>query len=105
MSYIFGIDIGGTSVKLGLFKDDKLIKKYQIPSNTEEKGKYVLRDITNKIKEVLKEEKLSLKDIKGYGFGVPGPVVKNRVVKCANLGWENVQLDKEFKALRVKMFM
>lgn len=99
MSYIFGIDIGGTSVKLGLFKDDKLVKKYQIPSNKEEKGKYVLRDITNKIKEILKKEKISLKDVKGFGFGVPGPVVKNRVVKCANLGWENVQLDKEFKDL------
>ncbi|NMA05513.1 MAG: ROK family protein [Acholeplasmataceae bacterium] len=99
MRYVFGIDVGGTTTKIGLFQDDKLIKKYQIRSNTEEKGKYVLGDITNKIKEVLKEEKISLKDIEGFGFGVPGPVVKNKVIRCANLGWENIQLDKEFKRL------
>lgn len=102
MRYIFGIDIGATSVKLGLFKDDKLIKKYQMPSNTEEKGKYVLRDISNKIKEILKEEKISLKNVKGFGFGVPGTVVKNRVIRCVNLGWEDIQVDKEFKVLMGK---
>lgn len=99
MDYIFGIDIGGTSIKLGLFKKDALIEKYQIPTNTTNNSQYVLSDIANKIKAILKEHNLSLNDIQGFGFGVPGPVVKNLVIKCANLGWENIQLDKEFKAL------
>ena len=99
MNYIFGIDIGGTSVKIGLFKDDQLIEKYQIPSNTTDKGKYVLEDIAKKVKSILKDHNIKLEEVLGFGFGVPGPVVKNLVIKCANLGWENVELDKEFKAL------
>ena len=38
MKYCFGIDIGGTTVKMGLFSEEEhLIDKWEIPTNTENK--------------------------------------------------------------------
>lgn len=99
MKYVFGIDIGGTSIKMGLFGEGRLIEKYSIISNTQEKGKYVLGDIAKKINQIFKERHIHIEDVLGFGFGVPGPVSHNKVIKCANLGWENVDVEKEFKAI------
>ena len=40
MNYVFGIDVGGTTVKLGLFKGDgTLFEKWEIKTRTENNGK------------------------------------------------------------------
>lgn len=52
-----GVDVGGTSVKLGIFDvDGVLLKKWEIPTRKEEQGKYVLDDIAASIRETLKDE-------------------------------------------------
>ena len=99
--YVFGVDIGGTAVKIGIFTPDgKLIDKWEIETRTQENGKNILPDIAKSIR--VKMDKMSLKDeqILGVGFGVPGPVMNESIVnKCVNLGWGIVNISEEFEKL------
>ena len=83
-----GVDVGGTSVKLGLFQvTGELIKKWEIPTNKEEQGKYIVNDIADSIRQVLEHEGVPLTDVEGAGLGVPGPVMPDGYVEvCVNLG-------------------
>lgn len=87
--YGVGIDIGGTTIKIGLFKvDGTLLEKWEVDTRKEENGKYILDDITKEIKEKLKEKSIHKNDVVGVGIGVPGPVRSDgTVLKCVNLGW------------------
>ena len=43
--YCFGVDVGGTTVKLGLFNTSgDLMEKWEIPTVTEDDGKAILPD-------------------------------------------------------------
>lgn len=86
-----GVDVGGTSVKLGLFQvTGELIKKWEIPTNKEEQGKYIVNDIADSIRQVLEHEGVPLTDVEGAGLGVPGPVMPDGYVEvCVNLGWKD----------------
>ena len=45
MKYCFGIDIGGTTVKMGLFQEDgELLDKWEIKTRTENQGEAILPD-------------------------------------------------------------
>ncbi len=85
-----GVDLGGTSVKFGIFKlDGTLIKKWQIPTNRENNCKNVISDIAKSIRKNLTELNYTLKDCVGIGMGVPGPVLLHGYVEvCVNLGWK-----------------
>ena len=85
----FGVDIGGTTGKMGLLTvDGKVTDKWEIPTRKEENGKYILEDIAKSVKERMQRDTLTLEDIAGLGIGVPGPVKEDgTVLKCANLGW------------------
>ena len=100
--YAFGVDLGGTTVKLGLFKTDgDLVEKWEIPTRTEEKGRYILADIAEELRARVKSKNLSLSgDIEGTGIGVPGPVLEDGVVNtCVNLGWGVFNVAKELSQL------
>ena len=87
--YIYGIDIGGTTVKMGLF-DEKgdMLEKWEIVTRKETNGENILPDIVKSIKEKNSEKSIETDDILGIGMGVPGPITEDgRVLKCANLGW------------------
>ena len=87
--YIYGIDIGGTTVKMGLF-DEKgdMLEKWEIVTRKENNGGNILPDIVKSIKEKNTEKSIETDDILGIGMGVPGPITEDgRVLKCANLGW------------------
>lgn len=88
-SYAIGVDIGGTSVKLGLFSAaGALMEKWEIPTNTQAQGQHILPDITTSICQTLSKNQLPFDRVTGIGIGVPGPVDENGVVrKCVNLGW------------------
>lgn len=83
--YCFGVDLGGTFIKMGLFDmEGSLIEKWEIPTVKPT----ILEDIARKIDEVKIEKGIESSDIKGVGIGVPGPVDNNGVVNgCVNLGW------------------
>ena len=87
--YVFGVDIGGTTVKLGLFDvEGNLLEKWEIPTRTEEEGSHILPDIAASIQEKIAEKQIAPENVAGVGVGAPGPVDSEGVVhRAANLGW------------------
>ena len=87
--YAYGIDIGGTTVKIGLFTaEGELEKKWEIPTRKEENGAYILPDIAEAIRQENESRSLDSRAVAGIGIGVPGPVLQEKIVnRCANLGW------------------
>jgi glucokinase len=100
-SICFGIDIGGTSVKLGLFtQEGELLDNWEIPTRKENKGSFILQDVAASVEGKIKEKSLNKEDIVGIGIGVPGPVTEDgTVVQCVNLGWGTFNVANEMKAL------
>ena len=97
MQYLIGVDIGGTTVKIGLVSyDGNIIDKFEIETNVENHGESILKDIKDAIYEYLNEKNINKTDVLGIGFGIPGPVVNNVVYKCTNLGWDVVDVKQEF---------
>ncbi len=88
-SYCFGIDVGGTTVKCGLFQTDgTLVDKWEIPTRTENKGENILPDVANAINLKLEEKKIDKADVEGVGIGIPGPINSKGEAACAvNLYW------------------
>ena len=101
MKYCFGVDIGGTFVKLGLFTTEgELLDKWQIPTRREDNSSHVLPDIAAALKGKLEEKDISIDDVTGVGFGTPGPVTDDGVSVCpANLDWVNKPVAKELSEL------
>ena len=89
MKYGFGIDLGGTTVKLAYFDETgRMLHKWEIPTNTADSGSHILPDIAKAILGYLEENNIPREDIIGLGMGVPGPVSRKGVVnRCINLGW------------------
>lgn len=87
--YIYGIDLGGTTVKMGLFDSEgNIVDKWEIVTRKENNGSNILPDIAASIEAKNNEKNISKEKITGIGIGVPGPVTEDgRVLKCANLGW------------------
>ncbi|MDE7248719.1 MAG: ROK family glucokinase [Lachnospiraceae bacterium] len=87
--YVFGVDIGGTTVKLGLFDTEgNLLDKWEIPTRTEESGSYILPDIAKDITRKIEEKQISKEMVVGVGVGAPGPIDNQGVVhRAVNLGW------------------
>lgn len=87
--YGFGIDVGGTTVKVGFFETSgALLDKWEIKTNTANGGEAILPDIAKTIEEKLSKEGISRDEVQGIGIGVPGPVLNASVVtRCVNLGW------------------
>lgn len=85
----FGIDVGGTTVKIGLFTTEaKLIDSMEIVTRKEDEGSHVLPDICEAIEAKLVEKKITRENLVGVGIGLPGPITKDgTVLKCVNLGW------------------
>lgn len=89
MKYGFGIDLGGTTVKIAYFDQlGTMLDKWEIPTVTDGGGAQILPDIGASIRGYLEQKKIADEDILGLGIGVPGPVNSKGVVnKCINLGW------------------
>ncbi len=87
--YVFGVDIGGTTVKLGFFDvEGSLLDKWEIPTRTQEAGRFILPDIADTIQKKLKERNIDPKEVAGVGVGAPGPIDSKGIVhKAVNLGW------------------
>ena len=99
--YCFGIDVGGTTVKCGLFKTDGvLVEKWEIPTRTENNGSEIVPDVAKTIEEKLAEKNISIEEVDGIGIGVPGPVnAEGDVIAAVNLFWGYKKLSKELNEL------
>ncbi len=87
--YIFGVDVGGTSVKMGIFDvEGAVVDKWEIPTRTENGGENILPDIAESINRQMEKEQYAKEKIAGIGVAVPGPVNEDGIVnKAVNLGW------------------
>lgn len=98
--YGFGVDIGGTTCKIGLFETTgTLLDKWEIKTNTQNGGASILDDVAAFIKDKMAAEKIDADMVQGVGVGVPGPVTGDGVVlRCVNLGWNVVDVKKELSS-------
>lgn len=101
MKYCFGVDVGGTTIKLGLFTvEGELLDKWEIKTYAENEGERILPDVSETIKVKIKERKIATDDICGIGVGVPAPVDKNGAIeRAANVGWQAKNIKKELEEL------
>ena len=99
--YVFGVDVGGTTIKMGFFTiEGELLEKWEIPTRRENNSENVLPDIAEQIDLKIKEKGISKDKIVGVGFGVPGPVTADGVIKMnANLGWKDKRVAHELAKL------
>lgn len=99
--YCFGVDIGGTTVKMGLFQEDgTVLDKWEIKTKIENRGSAILPDVAQSISEKLSEHEIEKADVVGIGVGVPAPVINNGVVKqTTNLNWEYKDVRQELEEL------
>lgn len=96
-----GVDVGGTSVKMGLFEvTGELLHKWEVGTRKEEEGRYILDDVAASILKELEELNISIDQIQGAGLGIPGPVLPNGYVEvCVNLGWRDRYPERELSEL------
>ena len=99
--YAFGVDIGGTTCKIGFFETNgTLLDKWEITTNKENNGASILSDVAHSVDNKLAQEGISKDEVQGIGIGVPGPVKSNGVVnRCVNVGWGVVNVEEELSKL------
>ena len=100
--YAFGVDLGGTTVKLGLFETNcNLMEKWEIPTRTGTHGENLLPDIAEAMLRKLSQKGIDKDQVEGVGMGVPGAVVNDRFVKpCVNLEqWGGFDVAEALEAL------
>ena len=99
--YCFGIDVGGTTVKCGLFTaDGTVLDKWEIPTRTENNGTNILPDVAHTILDKIRERSMDIEEVAGIGIGVPGPVSEKGTVPVAvNLHWGYVDVVGEMERL------
>ena len=98
-NYAFGVDVGGTFCKLGLFETDgTLLERWEIPTDTRDGGMHILQDVAASIQE----HRMPLPEsaVLGIGIGVPSPMTQDGVaISSGNLGWKNYPVASELSRL------
>lgn len=98
--YGYGVDIGGTAVKMGLFTvSGQLVEKWEIRTDTSDGGVHIISDIAASINANRAKRDLAPEDILGIGMGVPGPAHESGLISCVNLGWRGYPAVSTLEAL------
>lgn len=99
--YVFGVDVGGTTVKMGLFDvEGNLLDKWEIPTRTENGGEKILPDIAEGITAKMAGKKISKEEVEGVGLGAPGPIdAAGTVYGAVNLGWGTFSISDTLSGL------
>ena len=97
-NYGFGLDLGGTTCKCGLFTTSgELVEKWEVPTDTSNGGVNILKNLATTVLTKMEEKGITADDVSGVGIGIPGPVSGDGVVnRCVNLGWGVFNVEKEF---------
>ena len=101
MKYIFGVDLGGTTVKMGLFNESgEVLEKWEIKTVKDDNGAKILPDIAESIKAKAAEKNLSNEDVIGVGIGAPGPIDSDgNIYGAPNLGWGTFNVSETLSKL------
>lgn len=102
--YVFGVDIGGTACKLGLFDDSGImLEKWEIKTNKGNHGKNVLKRVAESLQQKLDERNINEDEVLGLGLGLPGTKDSEGFFECPNLGWTHVPAEKEMSEIMCGM--
>ena len=95
MKYCFGIDIGGTTVKIGLVAETgEIVTRWEVPTRKGSDPAGLLEDVKTSLENCMAEKNMEKADILGIGMAAPGPVTEDGVLHgCVNIGWGDVDLD------------
>lgn len=94
--YIFGVDIGGTSSKIGIFDSEgNLLEKWEISTETNNQGRNVLKNAATSLKEKMQKRDITENEVIGIGIGLPGTKDKEGGFDCPNLNWRHVMAESE----------
>jgi len=95
MNYCFGIDIGGTTVKIGLVAENgEIVTRWEVPTRKGSDPAELLKDVKVSLEACMEERNIEKSDILGIGMAAPGPVTEDGVLHgCVNIGWGDVDLD------------
>ena len=101
MQYGFGVDLGGTTVKLAFLDiQGNMLDKWEIPTVKEDGGSRILPDIAAAVNGYIEKKKIDRESLVGLGIGVPGPVRPDGTVNgCVNLGWGEKAVAEELSKL------
>ncbi|MCH5338677.1 MAG: ROK family glucokinase [Acetatifactor sp.] len=100
-NYAFGVDVGGTTVKMGLFDEaGRVLDKWEIPTVKDNDGESILPDVAKSILKKMKEKDISEDDLAGIGIGVPGAVDGEGTLigGAVNIGWKPFNIPKVLSA-------
>ncbi|MCR8746565.1 ROK family protein [Romboutsia lituseburensis] len=96
--YFIGVDIGGTGVQAGIVDESgSILFRKECTTNVNSGFESIMDDINTLVRELIKENNLSMDDIKSIGFGVPSFINKKGLVTCVNLGWHEVDFIQALK--------
>ncbi len=98
MKKVIGIDLGGTTAKIGILNQKgEIEKKWELPTDISEEGSLIVPNIIQSIQEVLSADNLSATDFLGIGMGTPGTVNRadGTVIGAYNLNWKTEQKIRE----------
>ena len=95
MKYCFGIDIGGTTVKIGLVAENgEIVTRWEVPTRKGSDPSGLLEDVKASLENCMAERNIVKENILGIGMAAPGPVTSDGVLHgCVNIGWGDVDLD------------
>jgi glucokinase len=99
--YAFGVDIGGTTVKIGLFsREGKLLEKWEIPTVKDNNGERILPDVAKSLLDKMQERGITEEDLAGIGVGAPGAVDKEGTLVggAVNIGWKPFNIPEVIQA-------
>lgn len=99
--YAFGVDIGGTTVKIGLFDGQgSLLDKWEIPTARENGGEAILPDVAASLRAKMQEKGIAEGDLAGIGVGAPGAVDDEGMLVggAVNLGWSPFNISRALNA-------
>jgi glucokinase len=88
--YAFGVDVGGTTVKMGLFDNEgNLLDKWEIPTVKDNAGANIISDIAKSLLAKMEEKSISKDEVAGIGIDAPGAVddAGTLVGGAVNIGW------------------
>ncbi|MBR0038609.1 MAG: ROK family protein [Lachnospiraceae bacterium] len=101
--FYIGVDVGGTTIKFGIFDGNKkFIEQFAVETEFREKNaeKAIANDMLNAIENYCDDNEYGVTKSKvaGIGYAIPGPVVNNQVLRAVNINWKKkYDLVKETK--------
>ncbi|MGB9665547.1 MAG: ROK family protein, partial [Ignavibacteria bacterium] len=104
--YIIGIDVGGTSIKFGLVKENKILSELSLPTFAFKNSQKVLMQVAIGLEQILKQ--VPKNEVKGIGIGFPGKVdsEKGVVISAPNFNnWKNVPVRKKLLKFGYPVFI